>query len=55
MEWTCRHCEHWSRHEGVGEVCAIGLSGAADRMACDGFSREPGADDDLNLSRDHGQ
>lgn len=56
-EWTCRHCEHW-RHETAGNygnttqcapTCAMGedpfwVLSPAD---CPRYTREPGADDEL--------
>jgi hypothetical protein len=46
MNWTCRHCEKWTR-----EGCVLGHlmfpNGSPDW--CPDFYREPGSDDDLDL------
>ena len=54
MNWTCKHCENWTR-----EACALWgkaavLFPSADPDTCTSFSRDPGSDDDLIAPRNEG-
>ena len=61
-DWSCRHCEHWrlgplgppASYFSLAPTCALGFKPSLVRSikSCAHYSREPGADDELDTLPD---
>lgn len=57
-DWSCRHCEHWrlgplgppASYFSLAPTCALGFKPSLVRSikSCAHYSREPGADDEMD-------